>query len=185
MLLRAAEEVFADRGPASSLELIAEHAGVSRPLLYRYFGSLEALYLACHRAAREEFVVALADAVNAEVRLEDKLRAGLAAYLAFVRERPSRWQVLYGPSAVASTAAEASALRFATAEITVGLIREAVPGIAAGQAAAWGHVVSGAAEQFAKWWLRTDDVDVDEATELLMGTLWIGLERQVPPGPVG
>jgi hypothetical protein len=116
--------------------------------------------------------------VEADGTVEDQLRAGLRAYLRFVRERPARWQLLYGPSATAPlTAGEASELRFATAERVAALIAAAVPAFPPQQAEAMGHMISGAAEQFAKWWVRQPDMDEGAAVEMLVGTIWAGGER--------
>src|SRR4051812_42174154 len=174
-LLDAAEEVFAEAGADATFDRIAEHAGVTRSLLYTYFDSLESLYLECHRAAREELEHAQALAVLEVGTLEDRLRAGLRAYLRFVRERPARWQLLYGASAVgAPVASEASELRFATAERVAALIAAAVPTFPPRQANAIGHMISGAAEQFAKWWVRQPDVDEQAAEQMLVDTIWAG-----------
>ena len=51
-IVEAASEVFGTRGfAATSVGDIAERAGISKPLIYNYFGSKEGLLRAClHRA---------------------------------------------------------------------------------------------------------------------------------------
>src|SRR3712207_5557815 len=82
-LLLAAKAVFAEQGAGASFESIAIRAGVTRPLLYPYFASLDELYLPCPRTAREEFAASLADATAGAGTVEDKLRAGLHAHLRY------------------------------------------------------------------------------------------------------
>src|SRR5215212_1597600 len=53
-MLAVAERAFAARGyHAASVDGIAEAAGITKPMVYAYFGSKEGLYRACMRAARE------------------------------------------------------------------------------------------------------------------------------------
>jgi AcrR family transcriptional regulator len=62
-LLRSAIELFADRGPASvSVRDIARHAGVNQGLIYRHFGSKDALLAeALERGSSQLFPAALAE----------------------------------------------------------------------------------------------------------------------------
>ena len=47
-ILEVAEEVFAGDGyQATSMDDIAQRVGLSKPMLYEYFGSKEGLLLAC------------------------------------------------------------------------------------------------------------------------------------------
>src|SRR5262245_9101334 len=51
-ILDAAVAGFGERGYAhASMAAIARRAGISKPLVYEYFGSKEGLYLACLRRA--------------------------------------------------------------------------------------------------------------------------------------
>lgn len=63
-LLGSAIELFADRGPTSvSVRDISRHAGVNQGLIYRHFGSKDALLAeALERASSEMFPAALAEA---------------------------------------------------------------------------------------------------------------------------
>ena len=46
-MLEAAERAFADRGfHAASVDAIAEASGITKPMVYAYFGSKEGLYRA-------------------------------------------------------------------------------------------------------------------------------------------
>ena len=52
-MLAAAERAFADRGfHAASIDAIAEASGITKPMVYAYFGSKEGLYRACMQRAR-------------------------------------------------------------------------------------------------------------------------------------
>ena len=77
-----------------SIDLLAEEAGISRGLLYHYFGSKRAYYVAtvAHAAQR------LLDETNADPSLpsQEQLRAGFAAYLDFVERRADAYAALIG-----------------------------------------------------------------------------------------
>ena len=62
-ILDAAIKVFAESGfPGASMDEIARHAGLSKPTLYQYFPSKEALFEAMMAAPREVMMLAFDDA---------------------------------------------------------------------------------------------------------------------------
>ena len=83
-ILRIAEEVFAERGfQATTMEDIAERVGVTKPLIYEYFGSKEGLLSACITSARSQLRVATEAAwqeVGPDAPLEVIFRAGVGAF---------------------------------------------------------------------------------------------------------
>src|SRR6476620_6238480 len=53
-ILEVALEMFISKGyQGTSMEDIAEAAGISRPIVYNLFGTKDAIYLACLRDARQ------------------------------------------------------------------------------------------------------------------------------------
>src|SRR4051794_20585693 len=84
-LVAAAEAVFSEVGySGATMELVAAYDGVTRSLLYEHFASIDALYLECHRVAREEMQQELLTAATgAGPDLEAQLRAGLTAYFGY------------------------------------------------------------------------------------------------------
>ncbi len=75
-----------------SIDDIAREAGVSKGLLYHYFGGKRAFYVACVAHAAEGLVAKLASVVGPPG--EDRARAGLAAYLDFVEEHRVAYRTL-------------------------------------------------------------------------------------------
>lgn len=66
-----------------SIDLIAQSAGISKGLLYHYFPTKRAFYLACIRTAASRLVAQM-DGINEGSPLE-QLHAGLDRYLSYVR----------------------------------------------------------------------------------------------------
>src|SRR2546421_9619340 len=94
-MIGVAEEMFAERGfRAASMDEIAERVGVSKPMLYEYFGSKEGLLVACIRQARAELLQVTSQAALRASSPEQMLRQGLIAYFRFIREHNRSWALL-------------------------------------------------------------------------------------------
>lgn len=162
LMLGAAGDAFSTQGfYRSSMDDIARAAGVTKPMLYRYFGSKEDLYAAYLRMTGHELI----DRVRApETRNESaraRLRAGLRAFLSYVEEHRAGWTVLHGESTTptdAQIAREIAGLRARIiAMLTTLFGDEAVA-----------HAFAGAAESLATWWLNEPQLSIEEATDILM-----------------
>src|SRR3954452_9695815 len=76
--LRAAHELFAERGYAAvTMDEIAAAVGVTKPLLYNYFGNKEQLYIACMERAGDTLIQTIADSVGQSANPGDALGAGV------------------------------------------------------------------------------------------------------------
>ncbi|GHB02654.1 MULTISPECIES: TetR/AcrR family transcriptional regulator [Streptomyces] len=102
-LLQAALSLFAHRAPEEvSLDDVAEAAGVSRPLVYRYFpGGKQQLYEAALRSAADE----LQDCFDEphEGPLPARLSRALDRYLAFVDSHDTGFSALLQGGSVVET----------------------------------------------------------------------------------
>jgi AcrR family transcriptional regulator len=98
-IVQAASEIFGARGfAATSVADIAERAGISKPLIYNYFGSKEGLFRAClQRAggilAEEMERIARGDAVG----LERALRT-LEGIFTLLEPQPWIWRLFFDPT---------------------------------------------------------------------------------------
>ncbi|MPY52746.1 TetR/AcrR family transcriptional regulator [Streptomyces acidicola] len=130
-LLKAALELFAHRAPEEvSLDDVAEAAGVSRPLVYRYFpGGKQQLYEAALRSAAEELEQCFDE--PAEGPLTQRLSHALDRYLAFVDEHDAGFSALLRGGSVVETSrttAIVDGVRRAAAEHVLGHLRVTEPG---------------------------------------------------------
>jgi AcrR family transcriptional regulator len=180
--LDAARELFAARGFAAvTMDEVAAAIGVTKPLLYTYFGNKEQLFIACMTPAGDALVETVARAVVPTGSPAEALRAGVHAFFAFVDDDRRAWRVLFDATLPANgpLAARAAAQR----ERLTGLIaanqlarlpagrREAARAEIEGLSAA----LLAAAEALARWWLRTEAMPAAEAAELLVRTVEPGL----------
>src|SRR3954467_15790327 len=82
--LAAAHTLFAERGYAAvTMDEVAAEVGVTKPLLYNYFGNKEGLYAACMERAGDALSATIAASVAATGSPEEALRAGGQAFFAF------------------------------------------------------------------------------------------------------
>ncbi|MET9360642.1 helix-turn-helix domain-containing protein [Streptomyces sp. NPDC006632] len=102
-LLGAALSLFAHRAPEDvSLDDVAETAGVSRPLVYRYFpGGKQQLYEAALRSAADELELCFAEAQSGP--LTQRLTRALDRYLAFVDQHDAGFSALLQGGSMAET----------------------------------------------------------------------------------
>jgi AcrR family transcriptional regulator len=104
-ILEIASEIFGTEGyAATSIQVVAERSGISKPLVYNYFGSKEGLFLAClDRAgtivADEIERIARGDAVGVERGLRT-----LDGMFRILEPQPYLWKLPYDPTAPASGA---------------------------------------------------------------------------------
>jgi AcrR family transcriptional regulator len=181
-LIAAAEAVFAEVGySGATMELVAAHDGVARSLLYEHFSSIDELYLECHRAVREEMQLRVFEAVaRAGSDLRDQLREGLFAYFAYFGGRPQHFELLYGPGGAGGALAQQTAeLRFMAAEQIAALFIAAAPDIPEYEAIGAAHIVSGAAEQLARWWRRNPDIALETVVDGVMTVVWPGIAARL------
>src|SRR5215204_782498 len=94
--LKAAHELFAERGYAAvKMDEIAASVGVTKPLLYNYFGNKEQLYITCMERAGDSLTATVAEAVGATVSPGDALGAGVRAFFSFLDSDRAAWAVLF------------------------------------------------------------------------------------------
>ncbi|MEW2496143.1 TetR/AcrR family transcriptional regulator [Streptomyces nodosus] len=130
-LLDAALSLFAHRPPEEvSLDGVAEAAGVSRPLVYRYFpGGKQQLYEAALRSAAEELQQCFSE--PADGPLTRRLGRALDRYLAFVDRHDTGFSALLRGGSVVETSrtsAIVDGVRRAAAEHILSHLGVAEPG---------------------------------------------------------
>ncbi|HUQ40338.1 MAG TPA: TetR/AcrR family transcriptional regulator [Acidimicrobiales bacterium] len=96
-LLDVALELFADGGfHQTSMEEIAERAGVTKPVLYQHFASKRALYLELLDDVGTQLLSTIAGATAGAGSPRHQVENGFAAYFRFVADRRSAFRLLFG-----------------------------------------------------------------------------------------
>jgi AcrR family transcriptional regulator len=188
-ILDAAHACFAARGfGAVTMDDVAAEVGVTKPLLYAYFGNKEQLYIACMQRAGDALLQTVARAVEAAPRPADMLRGGVEAFFAFLGEDREAWRVLFDETLPAGgeVARRVSDYRDRLLALIVDAQLERVPparrDAVAVQAQALAHALLGACEALARWWLHSGAISTAAAADLLITTVEPGLREQWPVG---
>jgi AcrR family transcriptional regulator len=188
-ILRIAEEVFAERGfQATTMEDIAERVGVTKPLIYEYFGSKEGLLSACITRARTQLRLATEAAwleVGDDARLEVVFRAGVRAFFEFIDQHVTAFVLIQQEGAVASQASPLiESIREQQSTATMATFRKApaLAGVPDPLLEGYVEVIIGACERVAVWRTRRPEVSAADATEIVVSSVWGGLSALLPAG---
>src|SRR2546426_2299318 len=94
-ILDAARAQFGERGfDAPSIAEIGAGAGISKSVLYHYFGSKAGLYEALLEHEAQGLIEAVAAAVPPPDVDAPRLRPGVDAFLKFLSEHPDTWKLM-------------------------------------------------------------------------------------------
>jgi AcrR family transcriptional regulator len=177
-LTEAAIEAIRELGPEIGMEAIAARAGVSKPVLYRYFADKSQLWLAVGQRAAEMVLEAIAPAV-AQVREErDVIAAAVDAYLAHIAGDTNLYQfVVHQPDVARSRDVVADVVdTVASGLARVFGDRLRALGLDSGAALPWAYGVVGYVQAAGDWWLRQQQPISREALgEYLTTFLWSGV----------
>ena len=190
-LLDVAEELFADRGfDNTSIEDIAQAAGVTRPVVYERLGNKEAAYVAVVGRVREQLEEQMTSAALSADDPREQLRRGGDAFFTYLEQEPRRWRILYGSSmpVVGDLGQRLTDARFSTVDRIIDLLRLHVDRPEE-TLAAFGHLISGAVEQLGRYWLRHPEADRAFLVDRFVDVFWSGLEphtnSSAPPSDGG
>jgi AcrR family transcriptional regulator len=186
-LLDVALEVFAANGfHLTSMDDIAEAAGVTKPVLYQHFRSKRALYIELLDDVGARLMEAITKATATASGPRQQVEAGFAAYFRFVAVHENAFRLLFGSLArrdeefsaavrrVEDSIAEAIA-ELIDADIDTAhqrLLAYAVVGMAEGASS---HVVTRRGPRNDGAGDRVIDIDPDELARRIAELAWAGL----------
>jgi AcrR family transcriptional regulator len=165
-MLDAGERIFGARGfRGASMDEIAELSGITKALLYQYFGSKERLYDACVERARVRLFHHLEREAEAAPDARARLRVVVTAYFDYLDEQRGSWWLLYGDASMDSV----NEMRAQNAEVIARLVgrdvRAAGGELSDEKEAMLGHMIVGSGEQVARWWLEHPELPKERTIE--------------------
>jgi AcrR family transcriptional regulator len=189
-LLDVALDRFAANGfHDTSMEEIAEAAGVTKPVLYQHFGSKRTLYLELLETVGQELLQEVRASAAAETHPYQRVLGGFRAYFRFVCERTTGFQLLFGRGARQSDEF-ADAVRSLEASVAATIAAFIDADIDDDHRDLLGHAIVGLAEVTGRLWVSRHEagdhptLDRAEAEVLavrLADLAWAGL-RGLPGG---
>jgi AcrR family transcriptional regulator len=178
--------VFAKRGyEATSVEEIAERAGISKPIVYEHFGGKEGLYAVIVDREIEHIVTRIGEAIASGSPRERLERAALA-FLDYVQERPEGFAMLVRDAPATKRNAEMPALMFDLADRVGAIFTEQfrTAGYDAKAAPIYAHGLVGMVAFVGHWWMESRKTPPAEVVAAHIAALaWMGL-RHLPRKPV-
>jgi AcrR family transcriptional regulator len=177
-LVEAVIEAIRELGPEPGIDAVAAHAGVSKPVLYRYFEDKSGLWLAVGRQAATAVVEAIAPAVAAVREERDVVAAAIDAYLTFIEADPHVYRFVVHQRGIAR---DTDVVADAMDTVASGLARILgdrlrALGLDSGPALPWAYGIVGYVQTVADWWLRHQQpISRTALAEYLTTFLWGGI----------
>jgi AcrR family transcriptional regulator len=189
-LTAAAIDAIRRLGPDVGMDAIAAHAGVSKPVLYRYFADKSELWLAVGQEAAGMVLDAIAPAVAAVREEQAAIAAAIDAYLAHIAADTNLYQFVVHQPEIARgrdvVADVVDTVASGLARILGDRLR--ARGLDSGAALPWAYGVVGYVQSVGDWWLRQQQPISREALgDYLTAFLWSGVSgiRQAADVPGG
>jgi AcrR family transcriptional regulator len=177
-MLRTARALFAERGYGDvTMDAVAAAVGVTKPLLYNYYGNKEQLFLACMKPAADALVESVVSAVQAAPDAPAAFSAGIYAFFAFLDADGEAWRVLHDETLPAGgeIAERIGAYRSRMEELVTAALQERTESRAVEPLSV---AIFGAAESLGRWWLRSQAMSAERTAELLIRTIEPGLRMR-------
>ncbi|MEV0661044.1 TetR/AcrR family transcriptional regulator [Actinomadura luteofluorescens] len=187
-MLDVAEQVFGERGyQAASMDEIAERCGISKPMLYEYFGSKDGLLVACVSRSKAELFDVTRKAMAGATTPEDILSRGMVAYFRFIDEHSRSFAMLLRePMAATPEALQAiDDTRRQQSALIAGVLAAFAPSAPPGAVEAYTQIIMGASERMALWQTSRPDVSAEDAARYMTDFCWNGLSPYLAPAGEG
>ncbi len=167
-IAEAAARVFAEHDPSEvSFEAVADAAGVSRSLVYSYFGDRGSLFAAAYTYELARLDSRIDGALESLGSDRERLASAVRAYLEFAWRHRKEWELI-----ASASASRHPAVREAVVARTE-LIASSLGGTPEARLLVRG--VIGMLEAAAVHTLEQDEVSPDVLAELLTQVIWAGV----------
>ena len=175
-LLAIAVGEFGVRGyHITTMNQLAEAAGVTKPVLYQHFPSKRDLYLAVLGDVGERLRKAIADATGRASSPHAQVESGFSAYFGFFANEPAAFQVLFGDAARNDDEFAAVSHRVET-ELADTIAELMTIGTDADDRTLLAFGIVGLAEGSSRYWVaRGLDIDPAQLATRMADLVWYGL----------
>lgn len=184
-ILDAALEEFSLNGfHETSLEGVADRAGISKALIYEHFPSKRDLHGALLGRYVHELLERVIGAIATAAPPEERLRAGGDAFLSFVEDHREPWRLMVRNPADSGVEATVGRVQSEIAHAVAALMQaDATPEMGEDPDDAHFEIemlaqqLVGALRALGNWWDDHRDVPRERLLETHMDFAWVGLDR--------
>ncbi|KQY63540.1 MULTISPECIES: TetR/AcrR family transcriptional regulator [unclassified Nocardioides] len=163
-------------GPDVGIAAIAEEAGVSKPVLYRYFSDKAELHAEVGSWAAQQVLDRIVPALLTDAPIRDKVARGVDGYLSTIAEHPQVFLLLVRHRSDGNDPLADGKQRIATtfARILGDTLRHL--GVDAAGAEPWSHGLVGLGLSTGEWWLTRETMSREAVARYLTAFVWHAFE---------
>jgi AcrR family transcriptional regulator len=173
----AALRVLEVQGPDLPMDAVAAEAGVTKPVLYRYFQDKSALVDALGERGSEILLYRLLPAIQAGCPALSRVRDAVGAYFAVIDEHPNLYWLLAreGKSGGGPDSIQENKEHIATALTAVLGDHMRAYGLDSGGAEPWAYGMTGLVQSTGEWWLQRRSMSRATVVEYVTQIIWAAI----------
>ncbi len=173
-LVLAAVRAIDRHGPDAAIADMAAEAGVSKPVLYRYFADKDELHAAVGQWGANEVLARMMPALSSDAPVRDRIADATDAYLATIEEHPQVFLLLVRHRGADALADGKAAIAAAFARFLGDTLRDL--GVDAAGAEPWSHGLVGLGLSTGEWWLERRTMSRAAVAQYLSAFIWHALD---------
>jgi AcrR family transcriptional regulator len=174
-LVEAAVAAIDEHGASASIAQIAQSAGVSKPVLYRYFSDKDDLYRAVGHWGANQVVEAIVPTLQGNRPLRERVERATTQYLTLISRHPNVFFLLVEHPNNEDPFADGKEMVAAALARTLNDGLSAL-GVDASGAEPWAYGVLGFGLSTGEWWLRRRTMSKAAVSRHLSSFVWNAFE---------
>ena len=173
----AALRVLEVQGPDLPMDAVAAEAGVTKPVLYRYFQDKSALVDALGERGSEILLDRLLPAIQAGCPALSRVRDAVGAYYAVIDEHPNLYWLLAreGRTGSGPDSIQQNKEHIATALTSVLGDYLRAYGLDSGGAEPWAYGMTGLVQSTGEWWLQRRSMSRATVVDYVTQIIWAAI----------
>jgi AcrR family transcriptional regulator len=173
-LVQAAVRAIDQHGPDVTIADIAAEAGVSKPVLYRYFADKDELHAAVGMWGADEVLAGMIPALQSDAPVQERVARAVDAYLTTLEEHPQVFLLLVRHRGSDPLAGGKAAIAAAFSRLLGDTLREL--NVDAAGAEPWAEGLLGLGLATGEWWLERQTMSKAAVCGYLTAFIWHALE---------
>ncbi|HEV2375025.1 MAG TPA: TetR/AcrR family transcriptional regulator [Streptosporangiaceae bacterium] len=175
----AALRVLESHGPDLPVDAVAAEAGVTKPVLYRYFDDKAALVQALAERGSQMLRDRLLPAISADLPSLASVNDGVSAYFAVIDEHPNLYWLLarHGHAANSDAIETVQHNRDLIATALTSVIGDYLRavGMDSGAAEPWAYGITGLVQSTGEWWLQRRSMSRTTVADYVTKIIWAAI----------
>ena len=187
-LVETAVAAIGEHGPEVGMDEIAAAAGVTKPVLYRYFSDKSDLYLAVGDWGTNLLMQRIAPALSETGSVTHRIRRVVTSYLGTIEQYPELYRFVVRrtfadrPVEADPVTAEKTVIANALSRLLGEYLRQL--GLDSGGVEPWSHGLVGMVQASGDWWLDRQSMSRDDLTDYLTRIIWFAIDGVLRSGDI-